>query len=119
MIISSEKQKLGSATTLTQSLFGSYFSDIFNVSLRKYHFILLISFRLGSPGFIKPSGFFWAPLQPYNLGGVYMTPGRLSRRGEFTPVPSHGSTFVYMIPPQKVMPAREFHSGTKSRNGIM
>ena len=30
-----------------------------------------------------------------------MTPGRLSRRDEFTPVPSHGSTFVYMIPPQK------------------
>ena len=28
------------------------------------------------------------------LGGVYMTPGRLSRRDEFTPVPSHGSTFV-------------------------
>ena len=62
-----------------------------------------------------------------------MTPGRLSRRGEFTPVASHGSTFVYMIPPQKVMrlesprrefipvvaPGREFHSGTKSRNGIM
>jgi len=57
-----------------------------------------------------------------------MTPGRLSRRSEFTPVPSHGSTFVYMIPPQNVMPARvtpvdvpgrEFHSGTKSRNGIM
>ena len=41
-----------------------------------------------------------------DLGGVYMTPGRLSRRDEFTPVPSHGSTFVYMIPPQKVMPAR-------------
>ena len=40
------------------------------------------------------------------LGDVYMTPGRLSRRGEFTPVPSHGSTFVYMIPPQNVMPAR-------------
>ena len=40
------------------------------------------------------------------LGGVYMTPGRLSRRDEFTPVPSHGSTFVYTIPPQKVMPAR-------------
>ena len=39
-------------------------------------------------------------------GGVYMTPGRISRRDEFTPVPSHGSTFVYMIPPQKVMPAR-------------
>ena len=35
-----------------------------------------------------------------------MTPGRLSHRGEFTPVPSHGSTFVYMIPPQKVMPVR-------------
>ena len=35
-----------------------------------------------------------------------MTPGRLSRRDEFTPVPSHGSTFVYMIPLQKVMPAR-------------
>ena len=44
--------------------------------------------------------------RPYDLGGVYMTPGRLSRRDEFTPVPSHGSTFVYMIPPQKVMPAR-------------
>ena len=42
----------------------------------------------------------------YFLGGVYMTPGRLSRRDEFTPVPSHGSTFVYMIPPQKVMPVR-------------
>ena len=63
-----------------------------------------------------------------NLGGVYMTPGRLSPRSEFTPVPSHGSIFVYMIPPQNVMPARvtpvlvpgrEFHSGTKSRNGIM
>ena len=40
------------------------------------------------------------------LGGVYMTPGRLSRRHEFTPVPSHGSTFVCMIPPQNVMPAR-------------
>ena len=35
-----------------------------------------------------------------------MTPGRLSRRTEFTPVPSHGSTFSYMIPPQNVMPAR-------------
>ena len=34
-----------------------------------------------------------------------MTPGRLSCRSEFTPVPSHGSTFVYMIPPQNVMPA--------------
>ena len=33
-------------------------------------------------------------------------PGRLSPRSEFTPVPSHGSIFVYMIPPQNVMPAR-------------
>ena len=41
-----------------------------------------------------------------NLGGVYMTPGRVSLRSEFTPVPSHGSIFVYMIPPQNVMPAR-------------
>ena len=57
-----------------------------------------------------------------------MTSGRLSRRDEFTPVPSQGSTFVYMIPPQKVMsarvapvvaPGREFHSSTKSRNSIM
>ena len=62
------------------------------------------------------------------LGAVNMTPGRLSRRSEFTQVPSHRSTFVYMIPPQNAMPARvipvvapgrEFHSGTKSRNGIM
>ena len=35
-----------------------------------------------------------------------MTPGRRSRRPEFTLVPSHGSIFVYMIPPQNVMPAR-------------
>ena len=40
------------------------------------------------------------------LGGVHITPGRLSPRSEFTPVPSHGSIFVYMIPPQNVMPAR-------------
>ena len=40
-------------------------------------------------------------------GGVYMTSGRLSRRSELIPVPSHGSTYVlYMIPPQNVMPAR-------------
>ena len=36
-----------------------------------------------------------------------MTPGRLSRRSEFTPVPSHSSTFVYMIPPQNVMPVSQ------------
>ena len=35
-----------------------------------------------------------------------MTPGRLSCRRELTPVPSHASIFVYMIPPQNVMPAR-------------
>ena len=35
-----------------------------------------------------------------------MTPGRLSLQSEFTGVPSHGSTFVYMITPQNVMPAR-------------
>ena len=40
------------------------------------------------------------------LGGVYKTPGRLSPWSEFTPVPSHGSIFVYMIPLQNVMPAR-------------
>ena len=40
------------------------------------------------------------------LGGVYMTRGRLSPRSEFTPVPSHGSIFVYMIPPRNVIPAR-------------
>ena len=63
-----------------------------------------------------------------------MTPGRLSPRSEFTLVPSHGSIFVYMIPPMScrrespcheheftpvLVPGREFHSGTKSRNGIM
>ena len=64
-----------------------------------------------------------------------MTPGRLLRQGEFTPVPSHGSIFVYMImiPSQMscqresprreftpvVAPGREFHSGTRFRNGIM
>ena len=40
------------------------------------------------------------------LGGVYMISGRLSSRREFTPVPSYGSVFVYMIPTQNVMPAR-------------
>ena len=33
-------------------------------------------------------------------GGVYMIPGQLSPQSEFTPVPSHASIFVYMIPPQ-------------------
>ena len=31
--------------------------------------------------------------------------GQLSRWSEFTPVPPHGSAFVYMIPPENVMPA--------------
>ena len=35
------------------------------------------------------------------LEGVYMTPGRLSRRREITPVPFHGSIFAYKIPPQR------------------
>ena len=57
-----------------------------------------------------------------------MRPGPLSCQREFTRVPSHGSIFVYMIPPQNVMLARvtpvyiqpsyvvlerEFHSGMK------
>ena len=41
-----------------------------------------------------------------NLRGVYMTQGWHSHRSEFTPVPSNGSTFVYMIPPQNVMLAQ-------------
>ena len=57
-----------------------------------------------------------------------MIPGR---QREFTPVPSHGSIFVYMIhnvmPRESlrreftpaVVPGREFHTGTKFRNGIM
>ena len=49
------------------------------------------------------------------LSRVGMTPGRLSRWNEFTPVPSHGSAFVYMIPPQNVTPTRVtlawFHPG--------
>ena len=40
------------------------------------------------------------------LGAVYMTPGRLSPRSKFTPVPSHGYIFDYMITPQNVMLAR-------------
>ena len=32
-----------------------------------------------------------------------MISGRLSSRCEFTPVPSYGSVFVYMIPTQNVM----------------
>ena len=35
-----------------------------------------------------------------------MISGRLSSWREFTPVPSYGSVFIYMIPTQNVMPAR-------------
>ena len=35
-----------------------------------------------------------------------MISGRLSSRREFTPVPSYGSVFVYMIPTQNVMSVR-------------
>ena len=35
-----------------------------------------------------------------------MIPARLSFRYEFTPVPSCGSIFVYMIPPQNLIPER-------------
>ena len=31
--------------------------------------------------------------------------GELTRRSEFTPVPPKGSIFVYIMPPQNVMPA--------------
>ena len=56
---------------------------------------------------------------------------RLSFRYEFTPVPSCGSVFVYMIPaqnlvPERVIPVRvhpgnerDFHSGTKTHPDVM
>ena len=40
------------------------------------------------------------------LEGVHMTLGRLSCLRELTLVPSRGFVFVYMIPPQNVIPAR-------------
>ena len=40
------------------------------------------------------------------IGGVSMTPGRLLRLREVTPVSSRGSVFVYVIPPQNVMLAQ-------------
>ena len=57
-------------------------------------------------------------------GGAYMISGRISSRREFTPVPSYGSVFVYMIPTQNVMPARvvperDFHPGTKIHFGVV
>ena len=62
-----------------------------------------------------------------------MISGRHSSRREFTPVPSYGSVFVYMIRTQNVMPARviparvhpgslperDFHPGTKIHSGVM
>ena len=63
-----------------------------------------------------------------------MIPARLSFRYEFTPVPSCGSVFVYIIPaqnliPQQVIPVRihpgnsvperDFHSGTKTHSDVM
>ena len=48
----------------------------------------------------------WNYIMIVALGSVYMISGRLSPRREFTPVPSYGSVFVYMIPTQNVMPAR-------------
>ena len=35
-----------------------------------------------------------------------MIPGRLSSSSEFTPVPSCGSAFVCMVPPENVIPER-------------
>ena len=69
------------------------------------------------------------------LGGVYMTPGRLSPCSEYTPVPSQGSIFVYtrapglhdtstkcyagVSSPRFLFWGREFHFGTKSGSGVM
>ena len=62
-----------------------------------------------------------------------MIPARLSFRYEFTPVPSCGSVFVYMIPaqnliPERVIPVRvtpvtvpkrDFRFGMKTRSDVM
>ena len=62
-----------------------------------------------------------------------MIPARLSFRYEFTPVPSCGSVFVYMIPaqnlvPERVIPVRvtpvtvperDFRSVMKTRSDVM
>ena len=66
-----------------------------------------------------------------------MIPARLSFWYEFSPVPSCGSVFVYMIPAQNLVPervqvrvtrceftpvtvpGRDFHSATKTRSGVM
>ena len=62
-----------------------------------------------------------------------MIPARLSFRYEFTPVPSCGSVFVYMISAQNLImervirceftpvtvPERDFHSGRKTHSDVM
>ena len=69
--------------------------------------------------------FHWMTKPPSPLGGVYMTPWRLSRRCDYTPVPSHGSIYLFTWYHHKmscrresrqreftpvVVPGREFHS---------
>ena len=46
------------------------------------------------------------PVAQASIRGVYMIPARLSFRYEFSPVPSCGSVFVYMIPTQNPIPER-------------
>ena len=74
------------------------------------HVACFSNIRMAVQCFQKLNSYFFSAFSFIGLnkfwGGVYMTPGRLSPRSEFTPVPSHGSIFVYMIPPQNVMPAR-------------
>ena len=48
-------------------------------------------YNCGTHNFIPKIQFHDVCLKNY-LGGVYMTPGRLSCQREFTSVPSHGST---------------------------
>ena len=51
-------------------------------------------------------------------GCLHDTGATFALERRFTPVPSHGSIFVYMIPPQNVMPARVtpawVHSGSRT-----
>ena len=62
-----------------------------------------------------------------------MIPARRSFQFEFTPVPSCGSVFIYMISTQNLIPERvipervhpvtvperDFHSGTKTHSDVM
>ena len=54
-----------------------------------------------------------------HYGGVYIISARLSFRYEFTPVPSHGSVLVYMIPAQNLIPGRDSHFGTKTQVNVV